>query len=168
MELFNNPIICAIFIGMIMSIPTFAVLIKIEKLQKLIDEQCTQFLLLTKRHSALMHEIDELSEIETYNGKNLDSLSSSVQYFINEQKTALENKIMPTPQLSEMIGVTIQEQIATEEMLMHNMRIPNSDASMKIINNVCKTYPHVDEEYITKRCLATIESQIQKAQRGGE
>lgn len=166
MELFNNPILCTIIIGAIMSIPTFIALIKIEKLQNLIDEQCTQFMLLTKRHSTLIHEIEELSEVEVYNGKNLDSLSSGVQYFMDEQKNALSNKIMPTPQLSEMIGVTIQEQIATEEMLMHNMRIPNSDASMKIITNVCRTYPHVDEEYITKRCLATIENQVQKAQRG--
>lgn len=166
MELFNNPILCTIIIGVILCIPTFVALIKIEKLQNLIDEQCTQFMLLTKRLNTLAHEIEELSEVEVYNGKNLDSLSSSVQYFMNEQKSALENKILPTPQLSEMIGVTIQEQIATEEMLMHNMRIPNADASMKIIQNVCKTYPHVDEEYITKRCLATIENQVQKAKRG--
>ena len=168
MFLFNNPIICVIIIGALMNIPTFIALIKLEQMQKLQDQYSLELNLLARRITSLTNRVDELAQQESENNNNLTSLSSSVRYFIQEHHEMENSKIMPTPQLSEMIGITIQEQIATEEMLCHNMKIPRSDGQYKITNNVCKTYPHVDEEYIAKRVAATIENNIEKARRGEE
>ena len=168
MFLFNNPIICVIIIGVLMNIPTFVLLIKFEKHQSLMEMYSLELSLLTRRISTLINKLDELAQQESENNNNLTSLSSSVRYFIQEHHEMENSKIMPTPQLSEMIGVTIQEQIATEEMLCHNMKIPRSDGQYKITKNVCRTYPHVDEEYIAKRVAATIENNIEKARRGEE
>lgn len=166
MFLFNNPIICVILIGILMNIPTFIVLIKLEKRDSLLEMYSLEVSLLSRRITTLINKIDELTQQESENNNNLNSLSSGVRYFIQEHQQMDDKKIMPTPQLSEMIGVTIQEQIATEEMLCHNMKIPRSDGQFKITQNVCRTYPHVDEEYIAKRVAATIESNIEKAKRG--
>lgn len=168
MFLFNNPIICVIIIGALMNIPTFIALIKLEQMQKLQDQYSLELNLLARRITSLTNRVDELAQQESENNNNLTSLSSSVRYFIQEHHEMENSKIMPTPQLSEMIGVTIQEQIATEEMLCHNMKIPRSDGQYKITKNVCRTYPHVDEEYIAKRVAATIENNIEKARRGEE
>lgn len=166
MFLFNNPIICVILIGILMNIPTFIVLIKLEKRDSLLEMYSLEVSLLSRRITTLINKIDELTQQESENNNNLNSLSSGVRYFIQEHQQMDDKKIMPTPQLSEMIGVTIQEQIATEEILCHNMKIPRSDGQFKITQNVCRTYPHVDEEYIAKRVAATIESNIEKAKRG--
>lgn len=168
MFLFNNPIICVIIIGALMNIPTFIALIKLEQMQKLQDQYSLELNLLARRISSLTNRVDELAQQESENNNNLTSLSSSVRYFIQEHHEMENSKIMPTPQLSEMIGITIQEQIATEEMLCHNMKIPRSDGQYKITENVCRTYPHVDKEYIAKRVAATIENNIEKARRGEE
>lgn len=149
-----------------MNIPTFIVLIKLEKRDSLLEMYSLEVSLLSRRITTLINKIDELTQQESENNNNLNSLSSGVRYFIQEHQQMDDKKIMPTPQLSEMIGVTIQEQIATEEMLCHNMKIPRSDGQFKITQNVCRTYPHVDEEYIAKRVAATIESNIEKAKRG--
>ena len=166
MFLFSNPIICLILFGLVMNIPMFVALVKLEKLQKVQEEQSCEVYMFIRRVKALTDTLDKLRETEANNSKNLTSLSSGVRYFIQEHQQMEDKKIMPTPQLSEMIGVTIQEQIATEEMLCHNMKIPRSDGQFKITQNVCRTYPHVDEEYIAKRVAATIESNIEKAKRG--
>lgn len=134
--------------------------IKISKLESRIYEQSSYILANHKRMNELYDGCKELSHQSITNSENLASLSQGVQYLFNEQKKISEAKIYPTPQLSEMIGVTIKEQIATEEVLSHNMRIPNSTSTMKIINVLSKTYPHVDTEYLTKRCLAQIEAHV--------
>lgn len=168
MFLFNNPIICIIFIGVILSIPTFALMYKVDKLQRIVHDYSVELFAMRKKVNTLYDATKAMYTSESENNENLTSLSSSVQYMMREYKQSMDNKIYPTPQLSEMIGQTIREQILTEEMLSHNMRIPNPASTTKIIENVVKTYPHVDQEYLTKRCMATIESDILKAQSGGE
>lgn len=65
---------------------------------------------------------------------------------------------MPTPQLSNMIKETITEQITIETLLSHNMKIPNKKSTDYIIENVIRTYPNVDKEYIVKLSMAMIEN----------
>lgn len=166
MFLFNNPIICVIFIGAILSIPTFALMFKVDKLQRVVHDYSVELFAMRKKVNTLYDATKAMYESESENNENLTSLSSSVASVLKEYKSSLDNKIYPTPQLSELIGQTIREQIMTEEMLSHNMRIPNPTSTTKIIENVIKTYPHVDTEYLTKRCMATIESDILKAQSG--
>lgn len=166
MFLFDNPIICIIFVCFVMSLPTICMIYKVNQLQNIVDDQNNQIMVLIRKINNLKDESFEMYLNEQTNSENLNSLSSGVRYMLQEQQRSLDNKIYPTPQLSEMIGVTIKEQIATEEMLSHNMRIPNPQSTTKIIENVIKTYPHVDTEYLTKRCMAQIEADIQKARAG--
>lgn len=167
MFLFNNPIICVVLICTIFSIPIFILMAKVEKLQHIVHEYSIEFFETRKKIDNLYGATKEMYHSESRNSDNIASLSSSVQYIVKDYKKSVDTKIYPTPQLSDMIGVTIREQIATEEMLSHNMRIPSPTSTTKIIENVIKTYPHVDTEYLTKRCMATIESDIMKAQQGG-
>ena len=119
----------------------------------------------------LQEMINSLGVLEQKNASSISSLTSSINNVIQENKRRSETKIYPTPQLSEMIKTTIGEFFHQEVVLIRDMRFPVSPTDpviTKITKNTILTYPHVDEEYITKRCLATIENQIQKAQRGGE
>ena len=86
MFLFNNPIICVILIGVLMNIPTFIALIKMEKMAQLHEQYGLETNLLIRRIESLQHKVDELSLQESENNNNLNSLSSGVRYFIQEHK----------------------------------------------------------------------------------
>lgn len=164
-----DPIIIAILLLILIpSIACIILSIKISRLETRIYEESSFTLRMFTRMERLCEINDELMQLVTKEVGDVSSLSQGVQYLFKEQKKMSEQKIYPTPQLSEMIGITIKEQIATEEVLSNNMRIPNSTSTMKIIENVVKTYPHVDEEYLTKRCLAQIESHVQNVAHGLE
>lgn len=168
MFLFNNPIICILFIGVIMSIPTFYCIHVINKLQSTISNQSFTILQLMKKLTESNELLFYLNQNETKNMNNLSSLTSSIQIQLEEQKKQSEHTIYPTPQLSEMIGVTIKEQIATEEVLSSHMRMPKAESTKKIIDVVIATYPHVNKEYLVKRCMAQIEAHVQNVKSGTE
>lgn len=164
-----DPIIIAILLLILIpSITSIVLSIKISRLESHVYEESSYILRTFKSMEKLCELDDELLKIVTNEAEQVSSLSQGVLHLFNEQKRMVESKIYPTPQLSEMIGMTIKEQIATEEVLSNNMRIPNPTSTMKIIQNVVKTYPHIDEEYLTKRCLAQIESHVQNVAQGME
>lgn len=108
----------------------------------------------------LESKINALGSLETKNSNTISSLTSSISNLIQENRKRSEEKIYPTPQLSEMIGATIDEFIRQEITMMRDMRIPASPdnpTTVKITRNVIKTYPHVDEEYLAKRVIQRIE-----------
>lgn len=90
----------------------------------------------------------------------LESLSSSTINLMKEVSNSRNEKIYPTPQLAEMIGATIQEQIMTEITLRSDMSVPlpGSKAVEDVTNIVCATYPHVNQSYIARRVIAMIEN----------
>ena len=71
---------------------------------------------------------------------------------------------MPKPDLAQIIEATIKEQILIEANLSKNSRIPNGDLVYRIIQNVEKTYPDVDKEYLSKKTLVKIEEFNETAQ----
>ena len=109
---------------------------------------------------------DELSE-DTYNAldyiaNTVESLSSSNKMVLRKMIELHENqipeKIYPRPQLAREIDQTIKDQIDNEFMLSNKLKTPPSNYINLITTNVLKTYPNVDVEYITKRCISIIES----------
>lgn len=90
--------------------------------------------------------------------ENIGSLSTSTKRVIEDFNTVRDQSILPTPQLSNMIKETITEQITIETLLSHDMKLPNKKSTEYIIENTAKTYPHVDQKYIVKLCMAMIEN----------
>lgn len=86
------------------------------------------------------------------------SLSTSVNDAMKTMVRERNEKILPTPQLSEMILKTIEEQIQTEFVLSSNKAAASADSVEKIIANTQRTYPHVDRTYIAKRCISAAEA----------
>lgn len=107
------------------------------------------------------YQEEELIDIRKALHKSYDrieSLSTSTKTVINELNTVNNKTILPTPQLSNMIKETINEQITIETLLSNKMRLPNRKSTGYIIENTAKTYPNVDKEYIVKLCMAMIEN----------
>ena len=89
---------------------------------------------------------------------DLKSLSSSISSYIQASEKKNQEYIYPTPQLADMISVTIKEQIAVQSILIKDQRAPHADNLQKIVNIVCKTYPHVDPNYIASKVIFYVES----------
>lgn len=106
--------------------------------------------------SKVIERINALGSIETKNANTISSLTSSINNTLQEYKRRSEEKIYPTPQLSEMISSTIGEFIRQEISMIRDMRVPMSPedpVTVKITKNVIRTYPHVDEEWIAKKVI---------------
>lgn len=104
----------------------------------------------------LLEMVNSLGVLEQKNSNSISSLTSSINNVIQENKKRSEEKIYPTPQLSDMIKTTIDEFIMQEISMIKDMRFPVSPTSpvtVKITTNVIKTYPYVDEEYIAKKVI---------------
>jgi regulator of replication initiation timing len=103
-------------------------------------------------------KVDDVSAMMDSVSKTISTLSTSISSVLKENNRLHNEKIMPSPNLAEMITATIKEQLSIEFNLSKGQRLPNKDSISKIIMNVQMTYPHVNEEYIVKKCLAMIES----------
>ena len=109
--------------------------------------------------SRVIERINALGSIETKNANTISSLTSSINNTLQEYRKRSEEKIYPTPQLSEMISTTIGEFIRQEISMIRDMRIPMSPedpVTVKITRNVIRTYPHVDEEWIAKKVIQIV------------
>jgi hypothetical protein len=84
---------------------------------------------------------------------------------IQENRRRSEEKIYPTPQLSEMIKTTIGEFLHQEITLIRDMRFPVSPTDpvvTKISRNTIHTYPHVDEVWIMKKVIEIIQEAVRE------
>lgn len=127
---------------------------------QVLDDDCYA---LKEQNQQYADEIKQLREIihslgvlETKNANTISSLTSSINNTLQEYNSRLNEKIYPTPQLSEMISTTIGEFIRQEISMIRDMRIPLSPedpVTLKIAKNTIKTYPHVDEDWICKKVI---------------
>lgn len=104
----------------------------------------------------IIERINALGSLETKNANTISSLTSSINNVIIENKKRSEEKILPTPQLSEMINTTISEYVRQEITFMRDMRIPVSPkdpTTVRISKYTIQTYPHVDEEWIMRKVI---------------
>lgn len=127
-------------------------------LRKRIEEIQSFLYTLLKKDTIQTDSIYSIKKAVSVIHEDIGSLSTSTNRVINELDTVHNESIMPTPQLSNMIKETITEQITIETLLSHNMKIPNKKSTDYIIENVIRTYPNVDKEYIVKLSMAMIEN----------
>ena len=109
----------------------------------------------------IIERINALGSLETKNANTISSLTSSINNVIIENKKRSEEKILPTPQLSEMINTTISEYVRQEITFMRDMRIPVSPKdpiTVRISKYTIQTYPHVDEEWIMRKVISSLTS----------
>ncbi|MBR5296309.1 MAG: hypothetical protein IKU29_00360 [Parabacteroides sp.] len=134
----------------------------IRKIQNLDDdyyslkEQNQQYANDIKR---LQEMINSLGVLEQKNSNTITSLTSSIKTALEEYNKRSNEKIYPTPQLSDMIIKTINEFIHQEVTFLRDKRIPippNGPVSVEISKRVSKTYPHVDEEWICRKVIEAI------------
>lgn len=141
-------ILILIFISTVSLISVFALMSKINKLE-------VKILQLTHR----IHILGDDTEEDSLDIKEkLETLQTSVTNTLEEMTVRSKAKIYPLPQLSEMITQTIAEQIHLHTRLNNNRRIVPKEEFNKIIEDVCKTYPGVAEEFIVKKTISIIES----------
>lgn len=129
----------------------------------LLKEQNQQYANDIKR---LQEMINSLGVLEQKNSGSISSLTSSINEIIQENTRYANEKIYPTPQLSDMICTTIGEFFNQEVALMRDMRFPVSPGSpvtVKITKNVIKTYPHVDEEWIARKVIEILTESIRRS-----
>ena len=113
----------------------------------------------------LQEMINSLGVLEQKNAGSISSLTSSINNVIQENRRRSEEKIYPTPQLSDMIKTTIGEFFHQEVVMIRDMRFPVSPedpVTVKITKNTIKTYPHVDETWIAKKVIETITEAIRE------
>ena len=132
--------------------------------QKTLDDD---YMLLKEQNQEYEKEIKHLQEminslgvLETKNSNTISSLTSSINKYMEEYKRIKDEKIYPTPQLSEMIRQTIGEYVLQEVTLLKHQRViisPDGPISAAISDKVCKTYPHVNEEWICKKVIEFIQ-----------
>lgn len=152
----------AIFICLIIGITVIACyLLLVRPLENRLEEQSSVLYSILKKHIIYDDKLYVMSDDITSVQQNIKSLTSSIGHVIKENQTIRGEKVYPSPQLAELIQATIKEQITIEMLLSNKMRIANKDSVGKIIENVSKTYPNVDVEYLTKKCLAMIELSTQ-------
>lgn len=97
--------------------------------------------------------------------RHINDLTNNIAGYLKQEHTRRESSfIMPKPDLAQTIEATIKEQILIEANLSKNSRIPNGDLVYRIIQNVEKTYPDVDKEYLSKKTLVKIEEFNETAQ----
>lgn len=113
----------------------------------------------------LQEMINSLGVLAQKNASSISSLTSSINNVIQENKRRSEEKIYPTPQLSEMIKTTIGEFFHQEVVLIRDMRFPvspNDPVVTKIAKNTIHTYPHVDEGWIAKKVIEVIQEAVRE------
>lgn len=157
---YNNTTIFIIIIALIsiVLINVSIYFLYIKSLKKMINEQsCIIFELYNKMrtNNDICYDMkNKYNDIDD----NIVSLSTSLDLFMTDVKERDSIKTYPDPQLVSMIEKTINDQIGIEVALTNNMLLKPKEMLVNVINNTCKTYPMINEEYITKKSMAIIES----------
>jgi len=127
-------------------------------MKKKIDEQSRMLFYLLKKNSTYNDILHDTSKNIQDVFEDISALQKGFESYIIKEEENSKRKIMPTPELSEMISKTIKEQITFELAMLDNVKIVNRDIINKITYNTSRTYPYVDIEYISKKCLTIINS----------
>lgn len=137
--LFSTLIIISVLIGLLITLS------KIHSISK------TQLFIINTIHD----DVNRIKCVSIDNTEAISLLTTSIEELMKENPY---KKKLPTPDISEMIDKTINEQIAIELMLASDMRAPSKDALKTIVTNTIETYPQINEKYIAKKCLMLVES----------
>lgn len=156
----NNPFIIFAIICIIAIIVSIALifLIVIKPIKTRFDMQTNILYTLIKKNNLYNDRLYTVINDNEQTKQDIVSLLTSLETFKEDIRERENNKIYPNPQMVSMIETTINEQIGIEITLTHNLFIKPRDMLNTVVDNTMKTYPMVDKEYITKKCITMIES----------
>lgn len=146
-------VVIAVVTLMVISIPS---LFMIYFMKKKINEQSRLLFSILRNNNTYNDILYDTSKNVQDMSENISTLQKSVSSQIIREMEKEKKKIMPTPELADMISKTIEEQITFEMSMMNNVRIIDKDTITRITFNVARTYPYVDETYLGKKCLSMI------------
>jgi hypothetical protein len=118
--------------------------------------------------SVINNNIGSLSSSTDQMIQDLSNLSKSTDDALHQLSYASNKAVFPTPNVAKMMRETILDSIRVEMLLSNGMRIPNKQSTEHVIDIALKTYPHIDEEYTIKMCLAMIQNFIENELEGKE
>ena len=99
---------------------------------------------------------DKIAQSTNTTNETLSTLTSSIRSVIRKMDEEHNTKIMPGPQLMELIDKCITEHVLMESKLMQNQVVKG-----KVINTVSgfitETFPHVNQEYLVRRVTYIVE-----------
>ena len=115
-----------------------------------------------KECSQLKQTTNDIIDLNEQIITTVKTIADDLEVKIKQENEEKQKKIYPTPELSKMITETIQEQIEMEIVLSRNLTAPSNEYITNITYNVMQTYPQVHPDYIHKKCLAIIESELDR------
>ena len=124
-----------------------------------------KYMLLEKQSRNILSNTDDIHHDFDTTYSSITKLNNNVaSYLNNEEQRRSTTFIMPKPDQAKVIDETIREQIITEATLAKSMRVIDKNLIGIIAENVEKTYPNVDKNYLTKKILMRIEEFNETAQ----
>lgn len=124
-----------------------------------------KYMLLEKQSRNILSNTDDIQHDFDTTYSSITKLNNNVaSYLNNEEQRRSTTFIMPKPDQAKVIDETIREQIITEATLAKSMRVIDKNLIAIIAENVEKTYPNVDKNYLTKKILMRIEEFNETAQ----
>ena len=124
-----------------------------------------KYMLLEKQSRNILSNTDDIQHDFDTTYSSITKLNNNVaSYLNNEEQRRSSTFIMPKPDQAKVIDETIREQIITEATLAKSMRVIDKNLINIIAENVEKTYPNVDKNYLTKKILMRIEEFNETAQ----
>ena len=124
-----------------------------------------RYMLLEKQSRNILSNTDDIQHDFDTTYSSITKLNNDVASYLNQEEQRRSSTfIMPKPDQAKVIDETIKEQIITEATLAKSMRVIDKNLINIIAENVEKTYPNVDKNYLTKKILMRIEEFNETAQ----
>ena len=124
-----------------------------------------KYMLLEKQSRNILSNTDDIQHDFNTTYSSITKLNNNVASYLNQEEQRRSTTfIMPKPDQAKVIDETIREQIITEATLAKSMRVIDKNLINIIADNVEKTYPNVDKNYLTKKILMRIEEFNETAQ----
>lgn len=124
-----------------------------------------KYMLLEKQSRNILSNTDDIQHDFDTTYSSITKLNNNVASYLNQEEQRRSTTfIMPKPDQAKVIDETIREQIITEATLAKSMRVIDKNLINIIAENVEKTYPNVDKNYLTKKILMRIEEFNETAQ----
>ena len=124
-----------------------------------------KYMLLEKQSRNILSNTDDIQHDFDTTYSSITKLNNNVASYLNQEEQRRSTAfIMPKPDQAKVIDETIREQIITEATLAKSMRVIDKNLINIIADNVEKTYPNVDKNYLTKKILMRIEEFNETAQ----
>lgn len=152
----------SIALTLIISIILFIVLRTMKRMKKqLTDMQHMMYFNMKDTHQT-KYMVDNMYDQIEMMDTHIQSLTDHIEERQRIETEKANKKVYPTPDVAKSISETIRDQISIEISLSQHLSAPPNDYVDTIIENVIKTYPNIDIQYISKKCFAMLEDTIRE------